>query len=352
MMQTLAIFYDAYRALNAKKMFWVVMIISLLLVGVFCFISVNERGLKTFFWQWDLETFNSRIMPPERFYTEFVFRQLGINVWLAWIATGLALISTASIFPDLINSGSIGLLISKPLSRLRLFVTQYAAGLLFVTLQVAVFCLACFLLVGFRGGRWEPRLFLAIPIVVCLFSYLFSVSVLLGVLTRSTLVALLLTLLLWVFTFGIWYTENQILTFTAINEANVSMMDLVAEAFADGRTSKDQAQQEESPEEVARGNARRKEAARKLRTAQRVVIAAATPLPKTLETKGLLRRILLDEPKKSGPPPAGLRTAERVGWIVEREYEQRSAWWIVGTSLAFELVMLVGAAVVFCRRDY
>ena len=33
MTQTLAIFYDAYRCLNAKKMFWIVLGLSLLVVA-------------------------------------------------------------------------------------------------------------------------------------------------------------------------------------------------------------------------------------------------------------------------------------------------------------------------------
>src|SRR5207237_9963707 len=54
-----------------------------------------------------------------------------------------------------------------------------------------------FLVLGLRGGAWEPALFLAVPLVVLMFSYLFAVCVLLGVLTRSTVAALLLTLLFW-----------------------------------------------------------------------------------------------------------------------------------------------------------
>ena len=39
------------------------------------------------------------------------------------------------------------------------------------------------------------------PLVVCFFSYLFSVCVLLGLITRSTLASLLLTMLFWLFIF-------------------------------------------------------------------------------------------------------------------------------------------------------
>ena len=185
MTQTLAVFYEAYRSLNAKKMFWIVLILSALVAGVFACVGITERGLKVLVWQFDTDPLTTEVITPAVFY-KFLFTSYGVGLWLAWFATILALVSTAGIFPDLINGGSINLLISKPIGRLRLFVTQYAAGLLFVTLQVGLFTLACFLVIGVRGGAWEPGLFVAVPLVVCFFSYLFCVCVLLGLVTRST----------------------------------------------------------------------------------------------------------------------------------------------------------------------
>ena len=40
--QTGAIFYDAYRELNARKMFWISLGISLLVVACFALIGINE----------------------------------------------------------------------------------------------------------------------------------------------------------------------------------------------------------------------------------------------------------------------------------------------------------------------
>ena len=207
MTQTWAIFLEAYRSLNSKKLFWLVLILSALVVVAFACIGINEKGLKLAFWQIDNQMFNSKQMPPDQFY-KTVFVHVGIGIWLAWLATILAIISTAGIFPDLLTSGSIDLFVSKPISRLRLFITEYAAGLLFVALQVTIFSTACFLVIGLRGGAWEPGLFLAVPIMVCFFSYLFSVSTLLGVVTRSTVAALLLTLLFWFFVWALGAAET------------------------------------------------------------------------------------------------------------------------------------------------
>ena len=173
MTQTWAIFLEAYRNLNSKKLFWLVLILSALVVVAFACLGINESGLKIAFWQIDNNVLNTKQMPPDQFY-KTIFVQIGIGIWLAWLATILAIISTSGIFPDLLTSGSIDLFVSKPISRLRLFITEYAAGLLFVALQVTIFSAACFLVIGLRGGVWEPGLFLAVPIMVCFFSYLYN----------------------------------------------------------------------------------------------------------------------------------------------------------------------------------
>ena len=176
MTQTAAIFLDAYRNLNSKKLFWVTLVISAIVVVAFACVGINDQGLKILAWQINTVV-NAKTMPPATFYKQ-IFVVGGVNLWLAWLAAILALISTAGIFPDLISSGVIDLFVSKPIGRLRLFLTEYVAGLLFVTLQVTIFSAASFLVIGLRGGVWEPGLFVAVPVVVCFFSYLFSVCAL------------------------------------------------------------------------------------------------------------------------------------------------------------------------------
>ena len=203
--QTLAIFHDAYRELNSRKMFWIVLILSGFAICSFAIIGVGQRSLTLFWFE-----FPELSSDPVHLY-KWLFSFLVVGGWLTWVATILALISTASIFPDFVSGGSIDLFLSKPISRLRLFFTKYLTGLLFVFLQVTLFCAASLLVLRVRGRIWEPGLFLAVPIVVIFYSYLFSVCTLLGILTRSTLASLLLTFLFWIFIVGISFTETQLL---------------------------------------------------------------------------------------------------------------------------------------------
>jgi hypothetical protein len=100
-----------------------------------------------------------------------------------------------------------------------------------------------------------------------------------------------------------------------------------------------------------------------------------TPLPKTGGTIELLTRQLMtlaDLPKvedpessadNSAPPPppqpgdrGDFRRNRQERMVAARETDielrSRSAGWILGTSCAFEAVVLGMAAWIFCRRDY
>jgi len=243
--QTLAIIVDAYRELNAKRLFWVTMILSVLVVAGFACLGNNERGMTFLTWTIENPAFSTAVIGRADFY-KFWFVNLGLAIWLAWAAMILALVSTAPLFPDFLANGAIELSLSKPIGRVRLFLTKYAAGLLFVTLQVLVFTVASFLVIGIRGGAWEPGLLLAVPIVVLVFSFLYCVCVLFGVLTRSTIAALLLTLLVWFVIFiansadgSLLFFKNQTAAAVEFREAEaaeirVSIEDLTRRRDAGG----------------------------------------------------------------------------------------------------------------------
>ena len=368
--QTLAMFLDAYRELNSKKMFWIVLILSGLVVAVFGAVGVKNGNL-AFLW---FETAIPMTIDPADLY-KLMFSGFGISVWLAFAATILALISTASIFPDFITGGSIDLYLSKPMSRLRLFVTKYLTGLLFVALQVGIFATASYLVIGVRGGVWEPGIFLAVPLVVCFFSYLFGVCVLFGVVTRSTLAAVLLTMLFWFFLFCLDRGEVALLGFKIYADREASSVEKRI-AYLDGRlASMDRlsAEQRAASQNVIDQwrqdrtelvQQRDSKARRNLTIAHQLVYAFKTALPKTRETTEVMNRRLI---RPAGPETQESESEElteggrrRSGGPftpadvqkLDQTMRSRSLWWVIGTSLAFEAVVLLLAAWSFCRRDF
>ena len=445
LMQTWAMTVDAYRELNTKKLFWITMLLSVLVVLAFAAIGNNDRGLTLFTWTFEIPFLSTDMMSRETLY-KLAFVNFGITFWLAWIATILALVSTSSIFPDFIAGGSIETTLSKPISRTRLFFTKYILGLLFVGMQVLVFTTASFLVIGIRGGAWEPALFLAVPVVVIFFSYLFSVCTLLGLITRSTIASLLITLLMWFFLFCLNSTDNIIQSFRIANVVTVETMPArierlekaatsqfnrewikkntpqvtkdaeldvaevraaeveaaevgdaavgdaevgdadnqgkqVAALPADSTFAVDVARTASKPvvvgtppvptaEQLDALNSRLKDAREDLARAKKnqrnwhlassVSTGVKTVLPKTQETVALLERWLVDLADLPKPPNSDADEISPFGGANQAEVQSRmqtrirgqSLWWVLGTSLGFEAVILAIAVWIFRRRDF
>ncbi len=421
MTKTWALLFDSYRELNAKRLFWVVLGLSALVAAVFAALGLSNGSVTLLGWATPVRTPFFAFITPATFY-KWLFVNFGVGFWLSWLAAILALVSTAGIFPDLMAGGSIDLYLSKPISRLWLFGTKVLGGLLFVTLQVTVFCLCCFLVLGVRGGAWQPGLFVAVPLVVLMFSYLFAVCVLIGVVTRSTIAALLLTLLFWVVIATAQWSERLALFGRTMVQDRAAQLDRqVAAAEADVADARDRpatttpaamsatAATMPAATGSARGprprgggswladllgggrrgrrqtatdlaglrDERRAFDADRFATAHAVLAAVVAPMPKTWGTIEVMERQLVlrtDLPPVASPaeddaslvgapdgPPGqprdrqsgrGGRPGEYEQQQVDVQLRQRSAAWILGSSVAFEAAVLGLAAWLFCRRDY
>lgn len=354
MIQTLALLHAAYRELNARKLFWITLVISALLVIAIAITGLNEKGLTLLWWEFEIPLLNSTVIPPDVFYKS-IFAYGGVSWWLALFATILALVSTSSIIPDMVTGGSIDILLSKPIGRVRLFLTRYVTGLLFVTVQVAVFTIGSFLVIGFRGGSWEPWILIAIPLVVVFYSYLFSVCALVGLLTRSTIASLLVTILFWLFIFGVSSAEG----ITLIGKtSSMIVMENMQEEY-------EIAEEQGDPTMLPMVKTRLEDATDAFETWNNVHVWfywSKTLLPKTDETIGLLERILRQragmdvgntEPDENirvfGPSEISRREFEE---RVQEQADSRSVTWIIGTSLLFEAIILAIACWRFSRRDF
>ncbi len=387
-MQTKAIFVDAYRELNAKKLFWLTMALNVLAVVLFASLGINENGFSFLHWKFDSPFMNTNFVSPKMFYT-IQFTSWGVPIWLSWVTTILALISTAGIVPDMVSGGTIEPMLSKPIGRVRLFLTKYLTGLMFVGLQILVFSFGCLLVFGIRAGTWDIGLFMAVPIVLAFFSYLFSFCVLIGLLTRSTIAALLLTIIFWCMIFAANVGDQIMLAQRegAIIQIEDRRADVEAqERFATKRIEQLIEQDKVVPgigdEPLPEGVADSMSAVNPALTLSRSrlekvenslptwetwserVFALKTVLPKTQETIGLLERHLItdDELKnlmnqggasdrsanENEPAMADPRVPERVAEAMR----SRTVGWVLGTSLIFETILLGLSTLIFVRRDF
>jgi len=352
--QTLAIFLDAYRDLNSRKLFWLAVAISALVVAIVGALGIDEKGVSVLWIHFDNKFVNTLFFPRDLFY-KMIFQALGINIWLTWLAAILALISTASIVPELIANGSIDMMLSKPITRTRLFLTRWVTGLFFAGIQALVFVTASFLLIGLRGGAWEPSLFVAVPTVIVFFSYLYCFCAFMGVLTRSTVASLLLTLLFWLALFGVQKAEQFInsariattLEVAAIDQAIATRLEKNADADVD---------------KLRTELAGERDSLRRWSAAYWPAYALVTALPKTNETTEWLERELVRNAKFRRPRNED-ETMRFFGSnrVKQKDFEEavfqdaetrKGALWAIGTSLVFEVVMLAACTWIFRRRDF
>lgn len=120
-----------------------------------------------------------------------------VNYVAVWVLLVIGVVVTADIVPNMLRKGALDLLIAKPLSRVELLVYKYIGGLMFVFLLTSFTVVGIWAVIGLRTGIWSPNFLAAIPVVTFYFAILYAVSTLAAVLTRHTLVAILVTIVAW-----------------------------------------------------------------------------------------------------------------------------------------------------------
>jgi len=197
-MQYLALLVDSFRESRDRKIFWVMLAMSILAAGAMLCVGF-EPGKITFLWMWEYKTnhFTGVAGLLEARITGIVVDGI-MDTILGQVGIILVIIATAGFFPTWMEHGAIDVIVSKPMTRWKLFLGRYLGTMAFILFHAIVFVVLTFLVAGFRWGVWIPGYLLAIPLVVLLFSYLYCVSVLVAVFLRSTVAAVLLTLGAWV----------------------------------------------------------------------------------------------------------------------------------------------------------
>jgi len=119
----------------------------------------------------------------------------------------IAVLVTAPIIPQMLEPGSLHLLLSKPITRSALLVSKFVGGCAFVLLLATYMFIGLWLILGIRFGIWHPGLLWAIPLYTFAFAIYFAVSMAAGLLWRNSIVAVILTVLFWMVCFGVGWSK-------------------------------------------------------------------------------------------------------------------------------------------------
>lgn len=132
--------------------------------------------------------------------------ETAINGFGSWIAILVSIVITAFFIPNMLRKGTVDMLIVKPMHRSTLLLYKYVGGLLFILINTTIAVGGVWLALSLRSGVWAPGFLINIPVITFFFAILYSVSTLFGVLTRSPIVAILMTLGVWVVLFLVGVT--------------------------------------------------------------------------------------------------------------------------------------------------
>lgn len=349
------ILQDSFRMLKNSLIFWITLGISGFVAALFLGLGFDEKGV-TFFGAsvFEEEAFSKGSIGAEMFYKS-VFESIIVGGWLSWATIILALISCASIYPQMMEEGSAGMLLTKRPSRWVIFFAKYVGSLLFMVVQVALFVVVVLFAMRWRLGTWSLEILWFIPATVLVFSFLYSFTVFLAVRTKSVLTAILLTLLLWLVSFGVE-------SFEAMTYSDLMRL--------------------ESKIELEGGDVDLKQTLRKLKLRHQKLKIGYAFSPKVTpmiheaskaqklrsDETGLSPELGKSEQSDSDHPPTDaevvaqeLEEEMKQGFMggLEREIELQSKiaerhtlTYTLGTSLLFEVVMLLLAGRSFSKKEF
>lgn len=125
----------------------------------------------------------------------------GFSGILYVLCTFLAIFATAHLVPRMQEKGTIDLYLSRPVSRVKLILSRYVAGLILAGSNVLYLIGSIWMIVAWKTHVFHPRFFLAGVVIFFLIATLLAFAFLIGVVTSSTAVSIMATY--GVFFFGV-----------------------------------------------------------------------------------------------------------------------------------------------------
>lgn len=125
----------------------------------------------------------------------------------------LSIFSASSFIPNMLEKGNVDLLLSKPISRTQLILGKFLGGVLIVFLNIAYLIISIWILIGFKFGIWEPSLLYSILTISFTFAVLYSLIILIGILSQSSVLAMMISYLIFFILSPIFNARDSISLF-------------------------------------------------------------------------------------------------------------------------------------------
>ena len=107
----------------------------------------------------------------------------------------LSVFSASSFIPNMLEKGNIDLILSKPVSRNQVIWGKFFGGVSIVFVNVVYLVLGLWVLIGLKFGVWGIDLWYSTLTITFAFSMLYGLIILVGIQTRSSILAMMISYL-------------------------------------------------------------------------------------------------------------------------------------------------------------
>lgn len=125
----------------------------------------------------------------------------------------LSIFSASSFIPNMLEKGNIDILLAKPISRTEIILGKFLGGVIIVTLNIAYLIIGIWILIIAKFGIWDASILYSILTISFTFSVLYSLIILIGILTQSSIIAMIISYLIFFIISPILNARNSISIF-------------------------------------------------------------------------------------------------------------------------------------------
>jgi len=123
----------------------------------------------------------------------FGFKQVMSALAVLMLTGGifLAIFATGSLMPNMLEKGSVDLLLSRPMARWQLLLGRYLGAVGLVAINVAYMTAGVWLIISLKIGLWHWPFLASGLIIIVVFAILFAIMTFVGVTVRNSGVAMM-----------------------------------------------------------------------------------------------------------------------------------------------------------------
>lgn len=202
----LALITNTFREAIQKKFILIVFaIISLLIILFLSFLSLDTvDDMNNFMQSIGQDSFRDAVV----IFENALISSVSFNVVFI-----LLIILVSSFIPSMLEKGNIDLIISKPISRTNIILGKFISTVIIVFFILTYLIGCIWLIVSLKTGIWHFPFLYSIIGFTFIFAVLYSLILLIGLISQSTIITILVNLLLFFPITGILSTREQIYTF-------------------------------------------------------------------------------------------------------------------------------------------